>query len=242
MAVAALAGGCASTSLPRTIESAHTDGPATQDALLLRAGDVLEIQFIHWPELNQNQAIRPDGKLSLPLVGEQHAEGRTPAQFRDQLLEAYRDKLKDPEINVVVSGLESHRVYVGGEVQAPGVIPLTGRMTPLQAIMQAGGHIKESAQMSNVVVLRREGEQQYAMAIDLAKPMRTPQSEAFFLEPYDIVYVPRTGIDRVNQWVEQYINRIIPRNLHYTFSEVANDSRSESRNVTIDTQWPITVP
>lgn len=209
--------------------------------LHLQVGDVLDVKFTYWPELDEQQAIRPDGLLSLPLVGEVEAEGLTPSQFHARLLDLYKDKITDPEINVVVRSLESHRIYVGGEVKTPGMLPITGRMTALQAIMQAGGFLKESARMSTVVVVRQDENEQHAMTIDLAKALESADSEPFYLQPNDMVFVPRTAIDRVDQWVEQYVNKIVPKNLHYSFSDVLRDSSSSTKSSsTVQTQ--LTLP
>ena len=218
-------------------------GPARPQSkdLLLQVGDVLDVRFTYWPELNEQQAIRPDGLLSLPLVGEVEAEGLTPNQFHARLLDLYKDKITDPEINVVVRSLESHRIFVGGEVKTPGMLPLTGRVTALQAVMQAGGFLKDSAKMSNVVVVRQDGNEQHAMTIDLAKAMQSADSEPFYLQPNDMVFVPRTAIDQVDQWVEQYVNKIVPKNLHYSFSSVVRETDSSS-NASSSVQTQLTLP
>jgi protein involved in polysaccharide export with SLBB domain len=224
-----VAGGCATTP-PATTSVAE----APSKELLLQAGDVVAVKFVYWPELDEEQAVRPDGRLSLPLVGEVEAEGLTPGRLHADLLERYRDKLVDPEINVVVRSLDSRRVYVGGEVKTPGVLPLQGRMTALQAIVQAGGFVKESAKLSTVVVVRQQDGKQVGTSLDLSKPLEQLETEPFYLEPYDVVYVPRTAIDKVDQWVEQYVNKIIPKNLHYTFSDLVNQNNdSDSRSFTL---------
>lgn len=185
----------------------------------LQPGDVLRLDFVYWPELNEQQAIRPDGNISLKLVGDVMAQELTPDELRQRLVTAYADKLKDPEINVVVTSYDSQRVYVGGEVRTPGVLRIQGRMTAMDAVLQAGGFVKESAKMKQVIVIRQAEGRQYAQRVNLKRALNKPESEPFYLAPRDIVYVPRTNIDRVDQWVEQYINRIIPRNttLNMTF-------------------------
>ena len=219
--------GCATTPPPT-----ETFPVAQDPVLLLQPGDVLQVKFLYWPELNEDgQTIRPDGKIALQLVGEVMAEGREPETLRQDLLGLYKDKLLQPEISVVVRSLDSHRVYVSGEVHAPGLVPVNGRLTALEAIMQAGGPRKESAKLSTVVVVRQQGGQQYATTLDLRNALESPQSAAFELAPRDIVYVPRTAIDRVDQWVDKYINQIIPRSLHYNFTftkDLDSDNNTDS--------------
>ncbi|MBX7259791.1 MAG: polysaccharide export protein [Candidatus Hydrogenedentes bacterium] len=219
--------GCATT--PEPSESF----PVAQDpVLLLKPGDVLQVKFLYWPELNEEgQTIRPDGRISLQLVGEVVAEGKEPEVLRQELLGLYKDKLLQPEISVVVRSLDSHRVYVGGEVLAPGLVPVNGRLTALEAIMQAGGPRKESSKLSTVVIVRQQDGQQYATTLDLRNALESPQSSSFELAPRDIVYVPRTAIDRVDQWVDKYINQIIPRSVHANFTFTKDlDSGNNSDN------------
>ncbi len=210
------------------------DWPAATPAdvvVVLQPGDLLKIKFMGWPELDEEQAIRPDGKIALLLVGDVEAAGQTPEQLRAKLLGLYTSKIKNPEegsINVVVSGFDSQRVYVGGEVKLPGLVMLKGKLTPLEAIMQCGGFLKESAKLSTVVVIRQRDGKQYAVALDLKKSLEQPESTPFYLQAHDVVYVSRTAIDRVDQWVNQYVNQIIPKNLHYTFSETVGTNSSRT--------------
>lgn len=200
--------GCSSTSkLPRSVAAAPLPSPV----VTLEPGDVIEVKFRYWPELDQTQAIRPDGKIALEMVNDVQAAGMTPDELRLHLLKLYDSKLKEPVITVIVREMVNQKVFVGGEVLAPGMIPLVGRMTVLEAIMAAGGYNKVSAQMRNVVVVRRVGEKNHAVAMDLRQAMERPTSDVFYLAPHDIVFIPRTRIDNVNQWVDQYINRVIPQ-------------------------------
>jgi polysaccharide export outer membrane protein len=206
---------------------ADADNPMpTLDApFMVRPGDVLKVEFLYHPELNVTQTVRPDGKISLRLVNEVDVAGLGPEEVRRRLLEGYSTRLKDPEITLIIQA-EQRFVYVGGEVAIPGGqfpirVPVVGRLTPMEAIMQAGGLRNASAKLSNVLIIRRIGEKQYARTIDLRAAFRSGECEPFFLEPDDIVFVPRTKIDRANQWVAQYMNRLVPDwirvNLGYSY-------------------------
>lgn len=207
MLLLALSAGCATTAPPPEPFAA----PA-EPVVRLQPGDTLRLDFLYWPELNEQQAVRPDGNISLKLVGDVLAQDLTPEELRGHLITAYSDTLKNPEINVVVESYDSQRVYVGGEVRTPGVLRIQGRMTAMDAVLQAGGFVKESAKMKQVIVIRQADGRQYAQRINLKRALNKPETEPFLLAPRDIIYVPRTNIDRVDQWVEQYVNRIIPRN------------------------------
>lgn len=197
----------------------------------LQPGDVLQVKFLYWPELNEEkQSIRPDGKISLQLVGDVQAQGRTPDELRTDLLALYKDKLIEPEISVVVGSLDSNRVYVAGEVNSPGLLMINGRLTALEAIMQAGGPKKESGKMNSVVVIRQRDGKQYGTTLDLRDALQSADSDPFVLEPYDVVFVPQTNIDKVDQFVEQYVNRIVPRSLHYSFTHEVNQQSTSNNN------------
>lgn len=190
--------------------------PTLPLAVVFQPGDVVEINFQYWPELNQIQTIRPDGIISLPLVHDVRAADRSPEELREWLLEAYADKLKDPEILVIARVEENRVVHVGGEVQLTRntdgfvAIPIIGRLTIWEAIIKSGGILNRSAKISNVLVIRRIGDTQYARTVDLRGEFKNPETEAFYLQANDIVYVPRTKIDRIDQWVDQYLNLTVP--------------------------------
>jgi protein involved in polysaccharide export with SLBB domain len=176
----------------------------------LAPGDTVEIKFYYTPELNETQTVRPDGKIALQLVGEVEVQGRTPAELRDKLLKLYAPHLKDPEVAVIVRSFQNRRVFVGGQVMAPGIVQMPGKIHVLEAIMQAGGFDLQEAEVRNVVVIRHSDGQRYGYSINLKPALAGGETHPFFLEPQDIVYVPRTQIAKVNQWIDQNINKIIP--------------------------------
>ncbi len=188
----------------------------------LRPGDEVEVRFYYTPELDITQMIRPDGKISLQLIGEIEAKGKKPEQLRSELLKLYVPHLKQPEIAVIVRSLLNRKVYVGGEVVTPGVIEMPGETDVLQAVMQAGGFRLPEAEVKNVIVIRHRDGQRYAYPIDLKNALEGRVSQPFYLQPQDIVYVPRTKITKIDQWVDQHINRIIPQTGFY-FTRTVND-------------------
>jgi len=228
---------------PRVPANDVSPMPGGGAPLVVRTGDVLKIEFAYHSELNATQTVRPDGKISLRLVNEINVAGLGPEEVRQRLLESYGSILKAPEITVVVQ-TEQRFVFVGGEVaipagQFPVRIPLTGPLTPMEAIMQAGGLKNASAKISNVLIIRRIGGKQYARTIDLRTAFRSGECEPFFLEPGDIVFVPRTKIDRANQWVSQYMNKLVPEwirvNLGYSYvnSDVTGDYSTTTTSPTL---------
>ncbi len=185
--------------------------PSGPPRVTLSAGDVVDVRFFFTPELNVTQAVRPDGRISLQLVGEVSADGKTPAELRQELLAMYQTHLKEPDVAVIVQSFYRRRVYVGGEVLKPGVITMPGQLTALDAIMEAGGFRLPTAEVGSVVILRRTDNTQYGYCIDLKTALRGGDIRPFYLEPQDVVYVPQTRITEVGQWIDQHINNLIPK-------------------------------
>jgi polysaccharide export outer membrane protein len=188
--------------------------PTLHAPFVVRTDDVVKLKFLYHPELNETQTVRPDGKISPQLLNDIEVAGLTPEKIKQELLALYADILKDPKITVIVE-TERRYVLVGGEVdippgQFPIMVPYVEGLTPMEAILQAGGFRKASANLSNVLIVRRIEDKQYLRTVDLRAAMRNAESSAFHLEPNDIVFVPRTKIDRANQWVDQYMNKLVP--------------------------------
>ncbi|HEX6813110.1 MAG TPA: polysaccharide biosynthesis/export family protein [Planctomycetota bacterium] len=204
---------CSSTPAPFPIM--HTvESPVPSPApgpLLLEPGCQVEVKFFYTPELDNNQVVRPDGKVSLPLVGDVDVAGRTSEAVRVDLLERYAGRLVNPEINVIVRTWPNRRVWVNGEVKQPGVYEMTGKLSVLEAVMLAGGPDYREGDVSSVVVIRREGNQSHGYMVDLAPVLAGEASPPFDLRPLDVVFVPRTGVAEVNQWVRQYISNMMPQ-------------------------------
>jgi polysaccharide export outer membrane protein len=119
----------------------------------LGAGDKLRIEVYKDPQLSQSVQIRPDGKITLPLVGDMDATGRTPLELRDQIAKALKEYITNPTVTVIVVEAVASQVYVMGEVTHPGPMQIHGPTTILQALAMAGG-FKEFANTKDVKVLR----------------------------------------------------------------------------------------
>lgn len=190
--------------------------------VILRPGDVIELKFYYTPELDVTQMIRPDGRIAVQLLGEVMAEGKTPGQLREELLNLYQPHLKEPKLTILLKSQHDRRVFVGGEVTRPGVIEMPGDMTVAEAVIQAGGFDMQEARVDNVVVLRQAGKRWQGYLLDMKPTLEGFATDPFFLHPRDIVYVPRTRIAEVNQWIEQHINKLIPR-VPFYFSYPLNE-------------------
>lgn len=114
--------------------------PATADpSYVIGSQDVLEISVWKDPELTQTVPVRPDGKISMPLLNDIQAAGLTPNQLKAQITDGLKKFMTDPIVTVIVSQINSQRVYITGEVTKTGAYPLLPGMTILQALSSAGG-------------------------------------------------------------------------------------------------------
>jgi polysaccharide export outer membrane protein len=262
----------------------------------IQPGDELSIRALNMPDLEQNVVVRPDGRISLLLLNEIQASGQTVSALSDELTAEYAKHFREPHIAVIVESFANRNVFVGGEVNNPGMVPLTGvttalaaifraggykesarqteillirgstqrklnleqaleggkddiqlepadvlfvpksvinvyvggevarpglqpllgRMTPLQAIVQAGG-LKPTARAKKIVLIRDSGQQPpTVMAVNLADAVNG-KAEAV-LKPFDVVFVPRTPIAKVDNFIDQYIRQLLPISLNGGFT------------------------
>jgi len=174
------------------------------------AGDQLSIKFFYTSDLNEDIVVRPDGRISLQLVGDVEAAGSTPTELANRLIEKYAAFLKQPSVAVMVRGFASQRAFVGGEVKNPSMVPVDGRTTLADAVIQAGGTL-DTAAVSSVILLRKGDAGREAYRVDLGAGL-DGQAPLPVLRPYDVVYVPKSFIAKVGMYVDLYINRLIPKN------------------------------
>jgi polysaccharide biosynthesis/export protein len=181
-------------------------------AYVLQPGDNIEVKFAYVADLNQAQIIRPDGKISLPLIHDVVAAGMTPTQLQDALLQQYQaTALKSPELVVIVREFNSNKIYVGGEVGQPGAQSLLTPTTVLQAILQANG-FKNTARANEVLIIRQKGGGGYDwQVLNLQKALAGEDFAANLqLAPRDVIYVPRSDIANIDLFVDQYLRQILP--------------------------------
>lgn len=200
--------GCSGMHPALTASQMAADPPPKET---LVPGDEVEVKFFYTPDLNEKQMIRPDGTITLQLVGKVVAQEKTAQELRNDLIRLYTPELKKPEIEVLVRTKSDRKVYVGGEVKTPGTLEMKGDLTVLEAIKQAGGFVRPGADIRNVLVVRQRNGKQSGCVLNLQKAMEGKEEPPFLLQPRDVVYVPPTSITKANDWVEQYVNRMLPR-------------------------------
>jgi protein involved in polysaccharide export with SLBB domain len=203
--------GCASAGTPLQNVAAKANSTLESSAVLIAVGDTLDVRFADKSEWNQTIRVRPDGKASFIALPALAVEGMTVQDVERRLEEAYSNMLPQADITVGITTYGDRHVYVMGEVRDPGEIALEGRLTFLEALAQAGGPLKETALMKQVLLVRwnPRTRSQQTWRID-AREGRWGEGEPLFLQSYDVIFVPNTPIDDVDIWVDQYIRRLIP--------------------------------
>lgn len=173
-----------------TDDSAH-GGKAHDSSFIIGVDDVLAINVWKEADLSRTIPVRTDGKISLPLVGEVQAAGRTPLQLEQEITNKLRSYITDPEVSVMVQQINSEKINVLGQVIKPGAYSLTTAPTVMDAIAAANG-LKDFAKKKSIYVLRKNatgGEDRFAFNYnDYIKGKNTTQN--IKLEPHDTVVVP----------------------------------------------------
>lgn len=174
-------------SAPTVPAEAYTSKPTGN----LAAGDEISVSFSGAPELNTKQKIQPNGKVSLPTVGDITAAGRTINSFQSTLTSLYQPHLQDPTVVVSLETAASG-VYVSGEVLRPGKIPLDRPMTALEAVMESGGFTK-FANPKQVIVIRKQGGRQLRYVLNMKDTLSGMENSPFYVRPYDVIYVKQSA-------------------------------------------------
>lgn len=156
----------------------------------LAVGDVVKFTFPGAQEYNHVQKVRTDGKVSLPLIGQVNAAGKDVGRFQEELVDRYASKLQNKEVIVSVE-TSAIPVYVSGAVNRPGRVTLDRSMTALEAVMEANGFTPR-ANPSRVVLIRQGGGQHFTKTMDLHSALKGEKTDAFYLKPYDVIYVPES--------------------------------------------------
>jgi polysaccharide export outer membrane protein len=152
--------------------------------------DVLRIDVWKEAELTRTVPVRPDGKISLPLLNDVQAAGLTPAQLSNVISEGLKKFINSPQVTVTVNEINSRRVYVTGEVARAGAFPLLPNMTVLQALSSSGG-FTQFAKTKAIYVLRVEDGKQVKHPFNYKEVLAgRKQEENIALQPGDVIVVP----------------------------------------------------
>jgi polysaccharide export outer membrane protein len=196
---------------PDRMTAISESSSADMSTYRIQPGDTLDIHFYLSPEFDDEVTVRPDGKITLKLIGDVGTRDQTPARLATALNRAYSRELLSPDVTVHVKTSPSRQIYVDGQVTKPGAFPLIEGMTAEQAIAQAGG-LTDNAGSDSAIIIRRDAcGAPYGIRFNLNRAVKQADSnEDWSLMPADIVFVPRSTIANVNLWVKQYITNMIP--------------------------------
>jgi polysaccharide export outer membrane protein len=192
LAVVLVMGMLATGLLAQSSPDKATEGGAASVAgpdYMIGADDTLHISVWKEPDLTTTLPVRPDGKISLPLLNDVDAAGFTPMQLADTITTKLKKYIADPRVTVVVTAMTSRRIFVTGEVTHSGAVPLLPNMTVLQALATAG--FTQFANLKGIYVLRTENGKQIKLPFNYKQVIkgRNPQ-ENIMLKRGDTVVVP----------------------------------------------------
>jgi polysaccharide biosynthesis/export protein len=153
--------------------------------------DVLAVVFWHDKDMSADAVtVRPDGKISLPLLNDVHAAGYTPDQLRAVLVQAASKYVEEPNATVLVKEIHSRKVFITGNVSKPGIYPLSGEMNVLQLIAQAGG-LLEYADAEKIVVMRSDNGPAKYLTFNYKDVLKRKNiQQNVLLKPGDTIVVP----------------------------------------------------
>lgn len=225
-ASASVLAGCESSELyaPKTVPTAqfprvdYASWDDDEPDYRLYPGDELDVQVPSAPELNKTVTVQPDGRVSLPLIAPVMVADRSVVDAEALISTAYASQLLHPQVSISVRAA-TLKVFVGGEVDKPGVYDMPGDINALQAVIMAGG-FKTTAKSSQVVLIRRGRAGKPMMrTVDLRAAIGDPgHYDMVPLRRFDIIYVPKTGVAATGDFVQQYIRDVMPFSIGFSYA------------------------
>jgi protein involved in polysaccharide export with SLBB domain len=185
-------------------EIGFADWTEAEPEYVLYPGDEIEIATPTAAELTRTQKIGPDGRISLPLVGQIMAADRTIAEVEADASAAYASQLRRPLVEITLKAAGPIRVWVGGEVKNPGMIEMVGDLDAYQAVIQAGDYLPTARQNEVALIRRGPGGVRMLRAVDL----RPRRGEVIALRRGDIIFVPRSTLGEVANFVTLFRNAL----------------------------------
>jgi polysaccharide export outer membrane protein len=202
---------CASAPEAPRPQPAWTEALPAEAPYLLAPGDRIEVIVHTAPELSGEFLLAPDGRLRMPLAGPVMATALTPEELAATLAAALSGELIDPSLDVSVIETAPQKIFIGGEVRAPGMFDLPGQIDPLQATLMAGGLTRDAAPKDVLLIRRLPGGEVRSAVINVKASLTDPALASWLpLRRFDVVYVPRSRISEQNQFVQQILRTALP--------------------------------
>ncbi|MDB4974964.1 MAG: polysaccharide export protein [Myxococcaceae bacterium] len=222
----------ASVPLSRFLELSK---PFADRTYRIGAGDSISTRSYYNPQLDEEVIVRPDGNISLSLIGEVRAVGRTAGELSADITKAYSQYFLKATAVVIVRAFNGHRVSTAGEVHAPGQFNmLTGAQTVLESIAASGG-VTSEATLRQVILIRKLPNQSKPLVaeLDLSEALSGKDStQNVTLMPGDYIYVPRSGMAELNLVMHQYLLNNFNTSTNVGFYPKISDLGRNSTNAT----------
>ncbi len=195
----------------KSVSLVVTPGDMDGDSVYrLQVGDTLALHYLSYPDLDDMATVGPDGHVALRLVNDFPIAGMTIADATKATNESYKGILNHPGITLTIRSYSLQQIYVAGEVNSPGVIRSNVPLTAAGAIAQAGGMKLATAHSDDALLLRRRPDGSIAYyRLDFHADLPSRAGDPI-LKNNDMIYVPRTAIGSVADWVQANIQRMIP--------------------------------
>ncbi|TWU35493.1 Polysaccharide biosynthesis/export protein [Candidatus Brocadiaceae bacterium S225] len=202
--------------------------PDTDNTYILGVGDKISVKFYYNEKLNDDVVIRSDGKITLQLIDDIKIAGLSTMQVDELLTSRFADIIESPELSVIVKEAVSQKIYVGGEVVTPTLIPIRGQLRILDTVILAGG-TKESAKLDSIILLRNNSSGEPEIYSVNLKEIINGNIPDINLRSQDVVYVPKSTLAKV-EFYKEHLYGFIPRNvqvnLQYDLRPSANDVKT----------------
>lgn len=175
---------------PVAAETAPPDAAKTSsDGYVIGASDMISVTVFKEPTLSGSLLVRPDGMISMPLLGDVKASGKTPLKLADEIAAKLKKFIQDPNVTVVLNQGNSRIVYMMGELGKPGPLSMTPGMTLLQAIATSGG-LSTYANTKKIYILRTVDGKQQKIPVQYKQALKGDASLNLTLDPGDTIVVP----------------------------------------------------
>jgi len=175
----------------------------------IHPGDRIDVKFEYHPLDSRAVTVDSDGMMNLPVTGDVHVGGLTLREVESLIEKRSARFLRNPVVNASVAQ-STARVFIGGEVLSPGFVPLTKPMTTLQAVIERGGFLP-TANLSDIVVISHAEGHPIARRLNLKDQMESGALDTTLLSADEVVLIPKTGIAKANQFVQQFLNNMTPQ-------------------------------
>lgn len=200
----------------------------TLDNYRIEAGDVLEIAVWQVEDLQKDVVVRPDGKVSFPLIGDVDAAGYTIDELSRSITEKLKTYIKSPQVSIIVNSFGGKKLIVLGEVGSTGIIRFTEPIRIMEALALSGGYL-ESAGLQNVLIIRGDLKGPTdVIVVNVKEILKGNLLENIYVEKGDIIFLPRSFVGNVAYFIRQISPLLGAATTYYNIKEQYYDFKTKS--------------